>query len=133
MKSSTPAFHSRVVNVSSTAHGFSTVQFDNLDQHDLVRNGFDALVKLEPEEMDGNYNPMIAYGQSKTANIWTANELERRYGSKGLHGLSVHPGNIFTAGYGSMDPRAAKKFEPFFQDPNFVVREMLRMLWFPAR
>ena len=30
--------------------------------------------------------------QSKTANIWFANELERRYGSQGIHATSVHPG-----------------------------------------
>lgn len=34
--------------------------------------------------------------QSKTANIWTANEIERRYGAQGLHATSVHPGIIGT-------------------------------------
>lgn len=37
-----------------------------------------------------------AYGQSKTANIWMANEVERRYGARGLHALSLHPGVINT-------------------------------------
>ena len=39
---------------------------------------------------------MKAYGQSKTANIWMANEIERRYGAQGLHALSLHPGVIKT-------------------------------------
>ena len=29
------------------------------------------------------YNQWVAYGQSKTANIYMANEIERRFGSKG--------------------------------------------------
>jgi NAD(P)-dependent dehydrogenase (short-subunit alcohol dehydrogenase family) len=40
--------------------------------------------------------PWVAYGQAKTANIWMVNEIERRYGSNGLHGLSLHPGGIQT-------------------------------------
>jgi hypothetical protein len=42
------------------------------------------------------YDPWTAYGQAKTANIWMANEIDRRYGSKGLHALSLHPGGIQT-------------------------------------
>ena len=38
----------------------------------------------------------VAYGQSKTANIWMANEIERRCGAQGLHALSLHPGVIDT-------------------------------------
>ncbi|TGO60583.1 hypothetical protein BCON_0034g00190 [Botryotinia convoluta] len=35
---------------------------------------------------------VVAYGQAKTANIYMANEIERRYGSQGLHATSVHAG-----------------------------------------
>lgn len=42
------------------------------------------------------YVPWTAYGQSKTANIWFANHLERLYGSKNLHATSLHPGGIMT-------------------------------------
>ena len=76
--SSTPQFHSRVVNVSSSGHMAGEVQFDNY--------AFES----------GNYSPWAGYGQSKTANIYMANEIETRYGSKGLHGLSLHPGGIWT-------------------------------------
>jgi hypothetical protein len=42
------------------------------------------------------YNPWLAYAQSKTANIYFAAELERRYKSKGVHALAVHPGSVLT-------------------------------------
>ncbi|USW52942.1 Putative short-chain dehydrogenase/reductase SDR, NAD(P)-binding domain superfamily [Septoria linicola] len=45
---------------------------------------------------EGIYHPWAVYGQSKTANIYTASELERRYGSKNVHAYSVHPGLIVT-------------------------------------
>ena len=79
LASSTPDFHSRVVALSSSSgHKASGIHFDNLG--------------LEK----GVYTPQVAYGQSKTANIYMANEIERRYGMRGLHGLSVHPGGIVT-------------------------------------
>jgi NAD(P)-dependent dehydrogenase (short-subunit alcohol dehydrogenase family) len=76
--SSTPEFHSRVVNVSSMGHMGGEVQFGNY--------GFE----------DGSYNPWKGYGQSKTANIYMANEIENRFGSEGLHGYSLHPGGIWS-------------------------------------
>ena len=78
LASSTPSFNSRVVNVSSTGHRRGGVQFNNY-----------AFEK-------GNYSPELGYGQAKTANIYMANEIERRYGAKDLHGLSLHPGGIAT-------------------------------------
>ena len=77
LKSSTPDFHSRVIALSSSGHRYGPVRF-----HDY--------------NFEKDYNPGQAYGQSKTANIYTANEIERRYGSQGLHGLSLHPGGIAT-------------------------------------
>ena len=46
--------------------------------------------------LDGAYDPRVAYVASKTANLWTANELERRYRSHGLHAWSVQPGGVVT-------------------------------------
>lgn len=34
--------------------------------------------------------------QAKTANIWFALELERRYGPQGVHSTALHPGGIWT-------------------------------------
>ena len=68
----------RVVCVSSGGHRRGGVRF-----HDI---GFSS----EP------YDRWTAYGQSKTANIYMANEIDRRYGSRGLHAWSLHPGGIMT-------------------------------------
>lgn len=79
LKTSTPDFHSRVVTVSSTGHAAGEVQFGNYDFSD-----------------GDEYSPWQGYGQSKTANIYMANEIENRYSEKGLHGISLHPGGIWT-------------------------------------
>ncbi|KAH9213593.1 hypothetical protein DL95DRAFT_302078 [Leptodontidium sp. 2 PMI_412] len=79
LASSTPEFHSRVVNVSSMGH--------------LNCDVFRGDYSFEEEE----YTPWKGYGQSKTANIHMANEIESRYGSQGLHSLSLHPGGIWTS------------------------------------
>lgn len=76
LASATPEFPSRVVSVTSFGHRAGPVRFDDYN--------FEK----------GEYNPFAAYGQSKTANIWFANEIERRYGSKNLHATSNHPGGI---------------------------------------
>ena len=78
LASSTPGFNSRVVCLSSSGHRGAGIQFENYN--------FEK----------GDYTPWTAYGQSKTANIYMANEIERRYGPKGLHALSVMPGGIMT-------------------------------------
>ncbi|KAJ2965517.1 hypothetical protein NQ176_g10577 [Zarea fungicola] len=78
LASSTPSFHSRAVIVSSTAHRNGPIDFSDLN--------------WESRKYDG----IAAYGQSKLANLYTASEIERRYGSKGLHAWAVHPGGIRT-------------------------------------
>jgi NAD(P)-dependent dehydrogenase (short-subunit alcohol dehydrogenase family) len=37
------------------------------------------------------YTPRLGYGQSKTANILMANQIERLYSASGVHGLAVSP------------------------------------------
>jgi hypothetical protein len=69
----------RVVCLSSSGHRFSTVLLDDLDF--FAKSG---------------YEPWKGYGQAKTANIWMASEIERRYGSASLHATSVMPGGIMT-------------------------------------
>jgi NAD(P)-dependent dehydrogenase (short-subunit alcohol dehydrogenase family) len=81
IKSATPDFASRVVSVSSMGHRAGGVHFDNLN--------------FEPKG-SGKYQPWLAYGQAKTANIYFANAIERKYGKQNLHGLALHPGGIFT-------------------------------------
>ncbi|KAF2115618.1 short-chain dehydrogenase [Lophiotrema nucula] len=77
LKSATPEFPSKVVNVSSSGHRYGQVQFDNLN-------------------LEGIYNPGLGYGQAKTSNIYMANEIDRRYKDQNLRAFSLHPGGIWT-------------------------------------
>jgi NAD(P)-dependent dehydrogenase (short-subunit alcohol dehydrogenase family) len=97
LASSTPQFHSRVVNVSSSGHRASGI--NETDNYNFQKGG---------------YNPWAAYGQSKTANIYMANEIDRRYGSQGLHATSLHPGGINTDLKRYMD---GKMVEQYMQNP----------------
>ncbi|KAJ5742390.1 short-chain dehydrogenase [Penicillium nucicola] len=72
-----PRPNSRVIFLSSIAHRYSEVVFDN-------------------PNLDGAYEKWKAYGQSKTALLWVANEVDRRYASHGLRAFSVQPGGIQT-------------------------------------
>ena len=42
------------------------------------------------------YDSWAAYGTSKLALVHEAAEIERRYGGRGLHGYSLHPGSVYT-------------------------------------
>lgn len=42
------------------------------------------------------YDPWVAYGRSKTANVLFAVELDRRLGDRGVRATAVHPGAIVT-------------------------------------
>jgi NAD(P)-dependent dehydrogenase (short-subunit alcohol dehydrogenase family) len=86
LNSYTPSFHSRVVNLSSMAHRRSPLLVDDYN--------FESTP----------YNDWLAYGSAKTANIYMTNAIERYYGSKGLHGLAVHPGAVMTELARHMDP-----------------------------
>lgn len=68
----------RVVSVSSRGHRYSSVDFD------------------DPNFENREYAPYPAYGQSKTANILFALELDERERANGIRAFSVHPGSIIT-------------------------------------
>jgi len=78
ISSSSPGFRSRVISLTSAGHGTSPILFGDFD---LKKRGYDR---------------WVAYGQSKTANIYLATEIERRFGEKGVHALAVHPGGVRT-------------------------------------
>ncbi|MEM7464821.1 MAG: SDR family NAD(P)-dependent oxidoreductase [Pseudomonadota bacterium] len=69
---------SRVVSLSSAAHQFAPVMFDDI--------GFKST----------DYDKWAAYGQSKTANSLFAIGLNKRLKGKGSEAFSVHPGVIET-------------------------------------
>ncbi|KAI0407178.1 putative oxidoreductase,short chain dehydrogenase [Xylaria palmicola] len=79
LKGSTPEFNSRLVNVSSAAHHASEIVFDDFQL-----------------KQEGAYNPDKAYGQSKLAQIYLSNYVDRSFGSQGLHALSLMPGGILS-------------------------------------
>jgi NAD(P)-dependent dehydrogenase (short-subunit alcohol dehydrogenase family) len=68
----------RLVNVASSGHRYSDVDLD------------DPTFERTP------YDPMIAYGRSKTANILFAVEFDRRHQARGVRATAVHPGGIKT-------------------------------------
>jgi NAD(P)-dependent dehydrogenase (short-subunit alcohol dehydrogenase family) len=97
LKTATPDFPSRYVSVTSLAHLFGSV---HLDDYNYERT---------------TYSAWGAYGQAKTANIWFANAIERRYGPQHLHATSVHPGGIVAGSrlmrYLSDEDRAAMQLD----------------------
>lgn len=72
------AKHARIVSVSSSAHQLSPVIFEDL--HFAFRP----------------YEPILAYGQSKTANILFAVEAFRRWQDDGITVNALTPGAILT-------------------------------------
>jgi NAD(P)-dependent dehydrogenase (short-subunit alcohol dehydrogenase family) len=50
------------------------------------------------------YEPFVAYGRSKTANILFAVEFDRRHRGRGVRAAAVHPGVIQTELARHMDP-----------------------------
>jgi NAD(P)-dependent dehydrogenase (short-subunit alcohol dehydrogenase family) len=88
----------RIVSVSSSGHLRSPVIFDDID--------FD----FRP------YEPFLAYGQSKTANVLFAVEAARRWGDEGITANALMPGGIETAlqrhvGGGEYMQKARERFK----------------------
>ena len=68
----------RLINLSSAGHRYSNV--------DLEDPNFDRTP----------YDPFIAYGRSKTANILFAVAFDQRHRERGVRAAAVHPGGIQT-------------------------------------
>ncbi|MCU1261456.1 MAG: hypothetical protein JWO80_4341 [Bryobacterales bacterium] len=68
----------RLINLSSSGHRYSNV--------DLQDPNFERTP----------YDPFVAYGRSKTANILFAVAFDRRHGGRGVRAAAVHPGGIQT-------------------------------------
>jgi NAD(P)-dependent dehydrogenase (short-subunit alcohol dehydrogenase family) len=68
----------RLINLSSSGHRFSNVDLD------------------DPNFERTPYEPFVAYGRSKTANILFAVAFDKRHRSRGVRAAAVHPGGIRT-------------------------------------
>ncbi|TDZ32473.1 Dehydrogenase/reductase SDR family member on chromosome X [Colletotrichum spinosum] len=91
--SSTPSLNSRVVVVTSSAHRMAPVNL------------------ADPNFSSSDYNPWAAYAQSKTANLWMANYIDRTYGPRGVRSVSVQPGVTPTAIHQHVDPVTANAWK----------------------
>ncbi|ACI51232.1 short-chain dehydrogenase/reductase SDR [Gluconacetobacter diazotrophicus PA1 5] len=77
---------SRLVSLASSGHRFADVDLD------------------DPNFDHTPYDPFVAYGRSKTANILFAVEFDRRHKDRGVRATAVHPGGIRTELARYMDP-----------------------------
>src|ERR1700721_1153114 len=68
----------RLINLSSAGHRFSNVDLE------------------DPNFERTPYEPFVAYGRSKTANILFAVAFDRRHRARGVRAAAVHPGAIQT-------------------------------------
>jgi NAD(P)-dependent dehydrogenase (short-subunit alcohol dehydrogenase family) len=77
---------SRLINLSSAGHRFSNVDLD------------------DPNFERTPYEPFVAYGRSKTANILFAVGFDKRHRERGIRAAAVHPGVIRTELARHLDP-----------------------------
>ncbi len=68
----------RLVVLASSGHRFADVDLD------------------DPNFETTPYDPFVAYGRSKTANVLFAVEFDRRHRDRGIRAAAVHPGGIQT-------------------------------------
>ena len=76
----------RLINLSSSGHRFSNVDLE------------------DPNFERTPYEPFVAYGRSKTANILFAVAFDQRHRERGVRAAAVHPGGIQTELARHMDP-----------------------------
>ena len=69
---------SRLINLASSGHRFSNVDLE------------------DPNFERTPYEPFVAYGRSKTANILFAVAFDERQRQRGIRAAAVHPGGIYT-------------------------------------
>src|SRR6201996_7816566 len=68
----------RLINLASAGHRFSNVDLN------------------DPNFQRTDYDPFVAYGRSKTANILFAVAFDQRHRGRGVRATAVHPGGIQT-------------------------------------
>jgi len=81
----------RLINVSSAGHRYSNVDLN------------------DPNFESTPYDPMVAYGRSKTANILFAVAFDKRHRQRGVRAAAVHPGAIQTELTRHIEPERLQK------------------------
>ncbi len=76
----------RLINLSSSGHRFSNVDLE------------------DPNFERTPYEPFVAYGRSKTANILFSVAFDKRHKARGVRSAAVHPGGIQTELGRHLDP-----------------------------
>ncbi|PZF80214.1 SDR family NAD(P)-dependent oxidoreductase [Jiangella anatolica] len=94
----------RVVNTTSGGHRLSDIRWD--DPH--FTQDYDDL-------------GMLGYGQSKTANVLFAVELDRRWAGDGIRGYAAHPGIVVTTNLGPFRVEGEAR-------PDFLGDDQLRAM-----
>src|SRR6202451_4477906 len=80
----------RLISLSSSGHRFSNVDLE------------------DPNFARTSYEPFVAYGRSKTANILFAVAFDKRHRDRGVRAAAVHPGGIQTELGRHVDPSSIK-------------------------
>jgi NAD(P)-dependent dehydrogenase (short-subunit alcohol dehydrogenase family) len=81
----------RLINLSSAGHRFSNVDLE------------------DPNFERTPYDPFVAYGRSKTANILFAVAFDQKHRERGVRAAAVHPGGIQTELVRHLDPNYIHK------------------------
>ncbi len=98
---------SRLVNLSSAGHRYSDVDLD------------------DPNFERTPYDPWVAYGRSKTANVLFAVEFDRRHRASGVTATAVHPGGIRTELSRHLTPEAMQALMDRINAANAAAGEPL--------
>jgi NAD(P)-dependent dehydrogenase (short-subunit alcohol dehydrogenase family) len=113
---------SRLINLASSGHRFSNV--------DLADPNFERTP----------YEPFVAYGRSKTANILFSVGFDERHRQRGVRAAAVHPGGIYTelgrhmapgqieAMFEQMNKQLAEEGKPPFQ-PKTIPQGAATSVW----
>ena len=81
----------RLINLSSAGHRFSNVDLE------------------DPNFERTPYEPFVAYGRSKTANILFTVAFDKRHRDRGVRAAAVHPGAVQTELDRHLDPSVVRK------------------------
>src|SRR6202162_2646537 len=81
----------RLINLSSSGHRYSNVDLE------------------DPSFEHTPYEPFVAYGRSKTANILFTVAFDKRHRDRGVRAAAVHPGAVQTELDRHLDPSVVRK------------------------